>query len=396
MRVHILNIFIVQLLNIVTLTLNGQITSFNGMALSWDYLGLLGSAGSNTYIYDTSGRRLSKTTNGTETKFYYAGDLLVGQKTGNNKIEFIYDSNGDYYGFEYNDVPYNYIKNLQGDVIAIANGGGSIIARYEYDAWGRILSTTDTSGINIATINPIRYRGYYYDTETGFYYHKTRYYSPEICRFLSADRYLDNRGVNTHNLFAYCANNPVCRIDVSGAAWETIWDFVSLVFSIVDVCSTPESFMSWLGLAFDAVSLVVPFVPAVSGSLKVIKNVDVLPDTGKALDTINVIEESIDSGTDVSKIGWHLGDPIENLTKAGKSPSWTTVRQRYWKNEALFNSLNYSQNDLARMRLGLAPIGNDGFSIELHHTYGRNGANFYTFEQLTRTEHFLLHYGAIK
>ena len=77
--------------------------------------------GNTSYSYDTSGKRLSKTVNGTTTQFYYAGDLLVGQKTGNNIIEFIFDSNGDYFGFEYNGTPYYYIKNLQGDVILICD-----------------------------------------------------------------------------------------------------------------------------------------------------------------------------------------------------------------------------------------------------------------------------------
>ena len=152
--------------------------------------------------------------------------MLVGQKTGSNKIEFICDSNGDYYGFEYNDVPYNFIKNLQGDVVAIADGAGNILVQYYYDAWGRILEIDDDSTNSIGTINPIRYRSYYYDTETGFYYLKTRYYSPEICRFLSSDTeevlsastYL----ISDKNLFAYCDNNPVIRKDTGGQYWHLV------------------------------------------------------------------------------------------------------------------------------------------------------------------------------
>ena len=87
---------------------------------------------------------------------------------------------------------------------------------------GRLLSSTDTSGVSIGTINPIRYRSYYYDTETGFYYLNTRYYSPEICRFLSPDSLIDNRSVNTQNLFSYCANNPVKNSDISGDFFGTI------------------------------------------------------------------------------------------------------------------------------------------------------------------------------
>ena len=191
--------------------------SFQGKALTWHYLGLLGSAGSTSFTYDTSGRRLSKTTGGTTTNYYYAGDMLVGQKTGNNELEFMFDSSGDYFGFTYNGTAYYYIKNLQGDVISIFNANGNEVATYTYDAWGRTLATTDTSGVNISAINPIRYRGYYYDTETGFYFLQTRYYAPEICRFLSADTYVSTgQGILGYNMFAYCLNNPINNKDFSG------------------------------------------------------------------------------------------------------------------------------------------------------------------------------------
>jgi len=189
----------------------------NGKELEWGYLGNLTKIGDTTYSYDTSGRRLRKTTNGVTTNYYYAGDLLVGEKTGNNKIEYLFDINGDYYGFEYNDKPYYYFKNLQGDVVAVGEDYNTIVATYEYDAWCRLISSTDTSGVNIGAINPIRYRGYYYDTETGFYFLQTRYYSPEICRFLSMDIFVSTgQGVIGNNMFAYCGNNPVVNIDITG------------------------------------------------------------------------------------------------------------------------------------------------------------------------------------
>ena len=197
---------------------DAKMNSFQGKALTWHYLGLLGSAGSTSFTYDTSGRRLSKTTGGTTTNYYYAGDMLVGQKTGNNELEFMFDSSGDYFGFTYNGTAYYYIKNLQGDVISIFNANGNEVATYTYDAWGRTLATTDTSGVNISAINPIRYRGYYYDTETGFYFLQTRYYVPEICRFLSADGAISEVGgeVLGYNQFAYCFNNPVNMDDSTG------------------------------------------------------------------------------------------------------------------------------------------------------------------------------------
>ena len=113
----------------------------------------------------------------------------------------------------YNGVRYAFLKNLQGDVIAILDTNSNIVARYTYDAWGRILSITDGNGsINtsssfIGNVNPIRYRGYYYDTETGWYYLNSRYYDPQVKRFISADGIIGANGPLTGvNLFAYCNN----------------------------------------------------------------------------------------------------------------------------------------------------------------------------------------------
>ncbi len=99
------------------------------------------------------------------------------------------------------------------------------VAFYEYDPWGKLLSVKDASGnaitsaTHIANINPIRYRGYYYDTESGFYYLRSRYYDPEICRFISADNTLSTNDLLGCNLFAYCSNDPINRIDPTGDAW---------------------------------------------------------------------------------------------------------------------------------------------------------------------------------
>ena len=124
----------------------------------------------------------------------------------------------------FNGARYLYIKNIQGDVMAIANSAGTIYARYEYDAYGRVVSVTDGNGNDvssqpnhIANVNPIRYRGYYYDTESGLYYLKSRYYDPVTCRFINADGYISTgQGLLSTNMFAYCENNPVNKFDPTG------------------------------------------------------------------------------------------------------------------------------------------------------------------------------------
>ena len=98
---------------------------------------------------------------------------------------FTYDETG-ISGAEYNGTKYSYVKNLQGDVIAIINARGGTVVEYKYDAWGNILSVTGSMASTLGAVNPFRYRGYYYDTESGFYYLQSRYYDPQVGRFLNA------------------------------------------------------------------------------------------------------------------------------------------------------------------------------------------------------------------
>ena len=124
---------------------------------------------------------------------------------------------------------YDYLKNLQGDILGICSvsGGGivTILAAYEYDPWGKLLGVRNNSGgvisdeTSIALRNPLRYRGYYYDSDTGYYYLKSRYYDPQIGRFINADGYASTgQGFIGHNMFAYCLNNPILCADESGNA----------------------------------------------------------------------------------------------------------------------------------------------------------------------------------
>ena len=121
---------------------------------------------------------------------------------------------------KYNNTLYYYVLNAQGDVVRIVNSSRSVVASYTYDPWGKIISSSGT----LADINPLRYRGYYYDSETGFYYLQSRYYDPEIGRFINADSYAstDATGLLSTNMFAYCENDPVNKSDPSGEAFSLI------------------------------------------------------------------------------------------------------------------------------------------------------------------------------
>ena len=133
-------------------------------------------------------------------------------------LDFFYDESGRPFAFNYTpegSTPntYYYILNLQGDVVQIIDEGGVLQAEYVYSPWGEIISAEG----DLAEVNPLRYRGYYYDSETGFYYLQSRYYDPANRRFINADGLISsNWSFSGLNMFAYCENDPVGRSDPSG------------------------------------------------------------------------------------------------------------------------------------------------------------------------------------
>ena len=138
---------------------------------------------------------------------------------------YFYDSNGIISGIRYYDANGNMtmiyvVTNSQGDVIALYDRNGNAVVEYQYDAWGNIISTTNTtegSSLDWNEVNPFRYRGYYYDADTGLYYLQSRYYDAETGRFLNSDVLLDTSDILGFNPFAYCLNNPILYVDYSGA-----------------------------------------------------------------------------------------------------------------------------------------------------------------------------------
>ena len=133
-------------------------------------------------------------------------------------LYFAYDASGSPMAVTYNGATYYYVTNLQGDVIALLNSSGTKIASYSYDAWGNPLTEPTPNSYAIEELNPLRYRGYVYDTDTQLYYLQSRYYDPELGRFINADAFASTgQGFLGFNIFAYCLNNPVMCSDPSGA-----------------------------------------------------------------------------------------------------------------------------------------------------------------------------------
>ena len=138
------------------------------------------------YSYDSDGKRITKTVNGTTYNYHYLGDQLVELTWGGNKLHFTYDSTGPL-SVSYNGTEYFYVKNAQGDVTGLVTTSGTRVVTYTYDAWGNPLSTTGSMATTLGAQNPLLYRGYVYDTETGLYYLQSRYYNPGWGRFINAD-----------------------------------------------------------------------------------------------------------------------------------------------------------------------------------------------------------------
>ena len=219
--------------------LQNPLTYKQGMTFTWQngrqMAGAVRNGKTLTFKYNDDGIRTEKyseyeaganlITN--TTKFYLDGSTILAQETVSStgtttRFDFFYDDKGDVIGFKYNGANYFYIKNLQGDITDIVDSTGTVVVSYTYDTWGVVKSTTGTMKSTIGNKNPFRYRSYYYDTDLALYYLNSRYYDPDTGRFINADSILDNRGVNTQNLFAYCGNNPVNNIDMDGHLFGAI------------------------------------------------------------------------------------------------------------------------------------------------------------------------------
>lgn len=194
-------------------------TNYRGNTMLWDGNKLV-QFGNLAFAYDGLGRRISK---GSIYYLYDSSNKLIGQNYQGNVLIFAYDNSG-VTGFKYNGDEYFYQKNIQGDVISVVCVNTSQkVASYVYDAWGNHIVLDDSGNVvtnhsHIGFINPFRYRSYYFDDETGFYYLKSRYYDPRIYRFISMDglNYLNPSVVNGLNLWIYCFDNPVSFIDSNG------------------------------------------------------------------------------------------------------------------------------------------------------------------------------------
>ena len=225
-------------------------------------------------------------------------------------LDFFYDDSGRPFAFNYSVdgsdfETYYYILNLQGDVVQIIDANGVMQAEYVYSPWGEIISTEG----DLAEINPLRYRGYYYDSETGFYYLRSRYYDPENHRFINADCIAKTEYLSiSTNVFVYCLNSPVYCIDSSGT--DAIWlqerdSAASMGHSGLMVQDTNEEwFFFYWGPASETFSM---------GLLTGTSNgcyVEKIETNGRSLSDVDDIQ------TVLKKAGGKAGDRAEKITDA--------------------------------------------------------------------------------
>ena len=216
----------------------GNPTSYRGWGMTWQggrQLASMQKDGTTiSFSYNDAGLRTEKTVNGSTRRYIWNSAQLMADVGAADAFYFHYSSGGELIGYTYKTAEAEteciLVKNQQGDVERVISADGTILAAYTYDAWGNVL----TSEGSLAAANPIRYRGYYFDAETGLYYLQSRYYDPEIGRWINADNQLSTGSDLTGlNLFAYCGNDPINRIDPIGEAW---WHW-ALGAAVVAACA---------------------------------------------------------------------------------------------------------------------------------------------------------------
>lgn len=281
----------------LTYDLNGNVLTYGNKKFTWsngkNLSGIIDGNNKYNYLYDEDGLRANKTINGKTTYYNYVDGSVRYQTDGTNTMYFQYSTTSAPVGFIYNGSQYFYMINQNNDVMGITDKNGNLLCSYTYDEWGTPKVASNSANTEIAEINPIRYRGYYYDNETGYYYLQSRYYDPSICRFINSDTYdyIDNTSQLGFNLFAYCGNNPINFSDHNGHdfTWETIFKFLKVIFILDDVSITMEKifgfnftkgFFSFIGDIFDLlpsvgtvfVNIILGIADAAGELLKNVKN----------------------------------------------------------------------------------------------------------------------------
>ena len=295
----------------------GNPTVLRGMALTWGegrrLKRIAATAGEVTFAYDSDGKRVRKTSGGNDTTYYYNGNVLSGLVKKASKdagttgtgttVQFVYDTQGKPFMLRMNGkTDYFYLYNGLGDITGLVDSSNQVVVRYQYNSWGKVTSTQDTSGVSLATLNPFCYRKYVYDPETGLYCLGSRYYDPEVGRFVNADDtdviFAKPQELYHKNLYVYCDNNPVVRRDLQGYFWETIFDIISVGTDVAEIIIAPTDLLAWGSLGLD---LVCTIVPGATGGGKAVKAIAKASEVGKVSDGAKAVYKAADKANDIRK-----------------------------------------------------------------------------------------------
>ena len=389
----------------------GRPSVYKGDTCTWSQRGELKSVKKDNqeafkYYYDANGIRNKKIANGVETKFVVVGTKILKSiiKVGNEertiKYEYVLDKlEGFVYTKDGISKEYRYERNIFGDITRIYNSEGSIEATYVYDAYGRVkvinsIGEEDTNIEFIGNINPFRYRGYYFDIETGLYYLNSRYYDPELGRFISPDtmEYLSPNSINGLNLYCYCNNNPIMYVDTNGHMPKWLWwvlggvavlalfaatiitagGFAAGVTAIYSaLCGIACGTATTTILSFSFVGAATIYIGALGYNALNIATAEIRGSTYDA-----AVNDFLNMGDDVffatisAGITGGIGGVIAYYDQVkGLDHSWATERRHYFKEHPKANK-----------------------SDVLHHPYGRHGANIRFYYPVSVSEHKLIHH----
>lgn len=223
----------------------------------------LKSASGTTYEYNADGIRTAKRSGSFDEFYSIEGGRIAAMKRvegGDEKVVlFNYDEAGQLVGFTYGDKEYFYERNLMGDIASVIDAKGHSYVSYDYDDWGvpEVRADDSATGEEIAKLNHFMFRGYFHDDETGFYYLKTRYYDPDLGRFVSMDSQIGKIGETMGmNLFAYCSCNPVGMTDENGQ-WGNWFTKLLIGVAVIAVCAIAVVATGGFGASCIATSMLV-------------------------------------------------------------------------------------------------------------------------------------------
>ena len=306
-----------------------------------------------SYTYNADGIRTSKTVNGVEHIYHLSGTRILDEEwvsgSTRNLLIYIYDASGQPIGINYLKCVGNTVTkeayllgtNIQGDITCIYDTAGNRVVTYTYDAWGKILSVTGTAANTIGRYNPLRYRGYYYDNETGFYYLNSRYYDPAVGRFLNVDSDLYNN-ILGYNLYIYCNNNPVYYVDPYGndaSSAAEVFKWWIEQFPILSGADGPLPFGE-LVFIIGAIVLGIPAIVQLIGSITT-KQKNQNPTDNQPGETVKPDERPTtdDKGRPIvrpgemptEREGYHApkGKPRKGKTRGGKT-GWIDSHGNIW------------------------------------------------------------------